>query len=137
MDTNVFIAALRSPVGANRRVFRALAEGRALPVMGDKLLLEYESVCERPEQIAGCPLSLAERQAFLEDFLSLCQWVRVYYRWRPNLPDESDNHVLELALAGAAGMIVTNNRADFLGGDLRFPEVRILTPPEFLKEMMI
>ena len=62
--------------------------------------------------------------------------MRVYYRWRPNLSDEGDNHVLELALAGAAGIIVTTNRADFLGGDLRFPEVKILTPPEFLKEMI-
>lgn len=35
--------------------------------------------------------------------------------------DEGDNHVAELAVAGGASMIVTNNRADFAGSDLRFP----------------
>jgi predicted nucleic acid-binding protein len=37
------------------------------------------------------------------------RWVTVYYGWRPNLPDEGDNHLIELALAGAAQVIVTHN----------------------------
>jgi hypothetical protein len=32
-------------------------------------------------------------------FLVRTQLVEVNYRWRPNLPDEGDNHVLELAVA--------------------------------------
>ncbi|WP_345792637.1 hypothetical protein AAG895_14140 [Thauera sp. JM12B12] len=27
------------------------------------------------------------------------RWVSVYFGWRPNLPDEGDNHLFELALA--------------------------------------
>ena len=135
VDTNVLIAALRSPDGINRRVVRALAEGKATPLIGDKLALEYLSVCERPEILSGCPLSSDERHTFFQDFLSLCRWVRVYYLWRPNLSDESDNHVIELALAGGAARVVTNNRGDFQRGELRFPDVKVVTPHEFWEEL--
>ena len=74
------------------------------------------------------PLNARERLRLFESFLSVCDWVKVYYLWRPNLKDEGDNHVLELAVAGGASMIVTNNLADFRGSDLRFPDVRILNP---------
>ena len=37
------------------------------------------------------------------------RWVVVYYGWCPNLPDEADNHLIELALAGGPATIVTHN----------------------------
>ncbi len=52
--------------------------------------------------------------------------------WRPNLQDEADNHVLELAVAGGAEIIVTGNCSDFENTALRFPGIRICTPREFL-----
>ena len=60
--------------------------------------------------------------------------MRVYYLWRPNLPDEGDNHLVELAIAGGADTIVTNNVRDVRRGELTFPSLRILTPSEFLKD---
>jgi hypothetical protein len=44
-----------------------------------------------------------------EAYLSVCEWVQVYYLWRPHLRDEADNHAFELAGAGGAATIVTNN----------------------------
>jgi predicted nucleic acid-binding protein len=81
------------------------------------------------------PLSSSERRRFFEAFLSVCEWVHVYYLWRPNLRDEGDNHIVELAVAGGACAIVTNNIADFRGSDLRFPNLRVMTPRELLKEL--
>lgn len=57
------------------------------------------------------------------------------YLWRPNLRDEGDNHVVELAVAGGASTIITNNVADFRDSDLRFPDIRILTPRDLMKEL--
>jgi len=58
----------------------------------------------------------------------------VYYLWRPNLPDESDNHLIELAVAGGAEVIVTHNQRDFGRTELRFPGLRVLTPSELIME---
>ena len=103
------------------------------PLMGTTLYLEYEDVINRNEVFKNCLLNEDERQNALDDFLSICKWIKVYYTWRPNLKDEGDNHLIELAVAGGAGIIVTNNIRDFQKPELYFPEVSILTPNQ-LKE---
>lgn len=54
--------------------------------------------------------------------------------WRPNLPDEADNHVVELAIAGGAEAIVTKNVKDFKGAELRFTGLRVLRPEDLIAE---
>jgi hypothetical protein len=58
----------------------------------------------------------------------------VCFGWRPNSPDEGDNHLIKLAVACGAGFIVTNYVADLTGGELRFPEIRVVRRLEFMKE---
>jgi uncharacterized protein len=135
VDANVLVAALRSPMGLNRRVIRACADRRAVPLVGAKLFLEYESVLGRPQLFANSPLSSSERQEFVDGFLSLCEWISVSYLWRPNLPDEGDNHVLELAVAGSAHLIITSNIRDFSRGELHFPDVEVVTPGQFMEKL--
>jgi predicted nucleic acid-binding protein len=50
------------------------------------------------------------------------------------LRDEDDNHLIDLAVAGNTGIVVTNNLRDFDGTDLRFDQIRIISPGDFLKE---
>ena len=135
IDTNVFVGALLSRGGRNRDVLRACFEDRLQPVMGHSLFLEYEEVLGRESLFRKSPLSAPERQELFEDFLNVCEWVQVYYLWRPNLRDEGDNHVLELAVAGAARMIITNNIGDFRGPDLRFPDINVLSPKDAFQEI--
>jgi len=61
--------------------------------------------------------------------------VRIAFLWRPDLPDEADNHLIELAVAGGASAVVTNNVRDLRQGELVFPGIRILTPARFLKAL--
>ena len=134
MDTNVFVAATLSASGASREVLRRCLLGRYKPLMGQALFTEYESVLARPELFLRSPISSKERDALWAAIISRCLWVRVYYLWRPNLPDEADNHVVELAIAGNAEAIVTHNTRDFAQTELRFPELRVLTPSALIGE---
>jgi putative PIN family toxin of toxin-antitoxin system len=136
IDTNVIVGALMRGEGLNRSVLRACFHDLLKPVLGHALFLEYEDVLGRDTLFRGCPLTARERQRLFKSSLGLCDWVQVYYLWRPNLRDEGDNHVLELAVAGDASMIVTNNVRDFAGSDLRFPAIRILSPRNLMKELL-
>jgi predicted nucleic acid-binding protein len=105
----------------------------AIGLISVPLFAEYESVLGRPETRQRCPLTIAEQGRLFDAFLSHTQLVEVYYRWRPNLPDEGDNHILELAVAAGDAPIVTFNRRDFRGGQLRFPSIAVETPAAWLK----
>ena len=133
MDTNVLVAALASPDGASRVVLRRCLRGQYRPLLGEALFLEYESVLRRPEPFAASPVSEAERESLWAALASRCEWTRVHYLWRPNLPDESDNHIVELALAGGAAAAITWNTDDFRG-ELPFPQLRVLTPADLLRK---
>ena len=100
--------------------------------MGEKLLTEFEDVLGRAELFRTSPLTAKEREELLDAFLSVCEWVPIFYLWRPNLPDEGDNHLIELAVAGMAAALVTQNVRDLRGGELRFPQLIIDTPAEFM-----
>jgi putative PIN family toxin of toxin-antitoxin system len=132
VDINVFTAALLSASGANREVLRACLDGRATPLMGIALFHEYEDILGREHLMRKSPLNLSDRTALFRAFLSVAEWVKVFYLWRPNLPDEGDNHLVELAVAGTARSIVTNNLGDLRHGELRFPALAVLTPKQFL-----
>ncbi len=57
---------------------------------------------------------------FMTAFLSVCEWLDVYFGRRPNLRDEHYNHLIEMAVAGGASWIVTSNVADFERPELEF-----------------
>ena len=94
------------------------------PLIGQALFTEYEAVLSRSDLFAGSPISSVERYALWAAFVSRCRWVRVRYLWRPNLPDEADNHVVELAVAGGAESIVTFNKRDLSGANSTFQGCR-------------
>jgi putative PIN family toxin of toxin-antitoxin system len=133
VDTNVFISVLiGQSESASRELVRQCLRGKYQPLMGNALFAEYQDVINRDNIIALCPLTTNERINLLAAFMNVCQWVRVYYLWRPNLPDEADNHLIELAVAGNAQIIVTKNINDFRHSQLRFSQLEILKPEEVL-----
>ncbi len=133
VDTNVFIGACLG-VGAANALVRHCIEGRLVPLMGNALYAEYEDVLSRANLFVDCRLSAAERDQLFDIFASASEWVHVYFQWRPNLRDEADNHLIELGVAGGASHLVTRNIRDVASGELVFPQLRIVTPIQFLKE---
>ncbi|WP_112941590.1 MULTISPECIES: putative toxin-antitoxin system toxin component, PIN family [unclassified Rhizobium] len=131
VDTNVLVSACIGNGPASRLVELCLT-GELTPVIGVTLFLEYLDVIEREPLFKAARLSLEERQLLLRAFVSRSQWQEVFYLWRPNLPDEADNHVFELAVAANSATIV--NQRDFRQRELRFPDLRAVTPDVFLEE---
>jgi len=133
VDTNVLVSAILSPDGAAREVLRRCLKGEAEPLISNALFLEYEDVLSRDEMFARAAIDTEERGELLEAVLSVCRWTNVTFLWRPNLPDESDNHLIELAVAGNADWIITRNTRDVTGGELKFDSFGVVTPGAWLK----
>jgi putative PIN family toxin of toxin-antitoxin system len=134
VDTNVMVSALLGSVAANRVIDACLAK-RCVPLMGAALFTEYEDLSHRGELFQDCPLDRDEREELLDIFFAVCRWTRIHYVWRPNLRDEADNHLVDLAVAGNAEIIVTRNIRDFRDSELRFPAIRIIPPEIFLRDV--
>lgn len=134
VDTNVLVSAILSPDGAAREVLRRCFGGYARPLISNALFLEYEDVLSREELFATALIGPEDREALLNAFFNVCQWINITFLWRPNLPDESDNHLIELAIAGNAEWIITGNVRDVGAGELVFDSFRIATPGAWLKE---
>ena len=133
VDTSVLIAALLGPAGPARELIRCCLRGMCKPLISNALFLEYEEVASRARILKQCPLTLSELRELLNAYYSVCEWVPIYFLWRPNLPDESDNFLIELAIVGNAYCVVTNNTRDIKGAELLFPNLHVLTPKQFLR----
>lgn len=132
LDTNVFVSALRSDGGASRQVLRRILLGQVMPLFGNALWQEYQDLLGR--DVWTPETTPEERLQVLAALARAGRWVSVYYGWRPNLRDEGDNHLIELAIAGNAEAVVTHNVRDLTRGELAWPQLRVVTPHQFLKE---
>jgi predicted nucleic acid-binding protein len=130
--TNVFVAGLRSGGGASRQILRFALGGAYLPLFSNALWLEYEDVLARP--IWTEETSPEDRLQVLAALAAAGRWVKIYYGWRPNLPDPGDDYLIELAVAGGARAVITHNVRDLRRAELRWPGVLILTPSECLEK---
>jgi predicted nucleic acid-binding protein len=98
------------------------------------LFLEYEDVLLRAENRLATGMSESDVEAFLAAFASAAQGVDVSFRWRPQLRDPNDELVLEAAVNGKAGALVTHNVRDFVDAARLF-DLSVLLPREALKEL--
>ena len=132
IDTNVWISALISKNGVSREVIRWALLEKIAPQISTTLFLEYEDVMKREKIQALCSLSIKEQEELFQAFLSTCKWNEIFYLWRPNLDDENDDFLIELAVASNSSVIVTDNIKDIEHGELKF-DIEVLTPKQFVE----
>jgi putative PIN family toxin of toxin-antitoxin system len=134
LDTSVMVAAFRSSRGASRQLLLGALAGRFELLLSVPLLLEYEAVLTRTEQLSAIGIGRRDVERVLDDVTSIARPVRLAYRWRPQLPDAKDDMVLETAVNGSADAVVTFNQADFVALKVRF-ECRVILPQVALSEL--
>jgi putative PIN family toxin of toxin-antitoxin system len=131
LDTNVLIAALRSKRGASARLLSLIGTGSFEVVLSVPLLLEYEAVFLR--DLAPYSSERQTREEILDYLCAVAERQEIFFLWRPHLRDPQDEMVLEAAVAGGCGRIISFNKKDFVGAE-RFGVV-VVTPREFLEEI--
>ena len=131
LDTNVLVSASRSRNGASFALLLALQNRHITALASVPLMLEYEAVLMRPEQLAVSERTTESTDAFLKALSLFIEPINLHYLWRPQLRDPADEMVLETALNGRAEMLITLNIADFIpASHFRLP---VLTPGAFLR----
>ena len=129
IDTNVLVAALRSRRGASFRLVSFLPNDKFSIFISVPLVLEYEDALMRLE---SSTIAEQDIRNFVDFLCEIGHHQEIFFLWRPFLPDPSDDHVLEVAVAAGCDAIVTYNKRDFKGIE-RFG-LRILDPRELLSE---
>lgn len=129
IDANVIIAALRSKKGASFRLLSLVGTNKFEIHDSVALVLEYEDVIQRHRAEIG--LSQDDVALLIDSLCSMARHNKIYFLWRPSLPDANDELILELAVSAKCAYIVTHNIKDFKGTD-KFG-IKAVTPREFLQ----
>lgn len=135
LDTDVLVAAMRSPSGASAAILKAARLGRITLLMSVSLALEFEAVCSRVEHRVAAGLSEREVSVFVSAVIAMTEPVETHFLWRPQLRDTGDEMVLEAAVNGRADALVTFNQRDYGSAPARFG-VELLLPREAIARII-
>jgi putative PIN family toxin of toxin-antitoxin system len=134
LDTNIIVAAMRSPKGASAALLLAARQSELTMLATVALALEYEAACRMTQHRIAAGLNAAEIDVFVDAVLAMVEPIEPHFLWRPQLRDPADELVLEAAINGRAAAIVTFNRRDFGTAPARFG-IEIVTPGEALRRI--
>jgi len=134
LDTDVVVAAMRSPRGASAELLRRIDAGKAVMLLSVALALEYEGTCTLAEHRLASGLSASEVGQYLDGLIALAEPVRAFFRWRPQLRDPGDELVLEAAVNGQADAIVTFNESHLREARTSFG-IKVIRPAEALRRI--
>lgn len=136
LDTDVVVAAMRSPTGASAAILQFVRQGRATLLLSVALALEYEAVCFQAEHRLASGLSEEEVEIFLTAVIAMAEPVTTHFLWRPQLRDAGDEMVLEAAVNGRADALVTFNVRDFGTVPAQFG-IKLLTPRQAITRVKL
>jgi uncharacterized protein len=124
-DTNIFISAFVFPGGRAEEAIRTIIEGPDVLVLSSSVIKETLAVLaakfgQDKEALSRTAVMLAD----LAEIVKPSKRIAV-------LADDPDNRVLECALAGRAGYIVTGDKEMLKLGE--YEGIKIITLKEFLE----
>ena len=133
LDTDVAVAAMRSPTGGSAELLRRNDSGAAQMLLTVALALEYEAICTTAEHRLASGLSAADAGIYVDGLIAMAEPVKAFFRWRPQLRDPGDEMVLEAAVNGQADAIVTFNESHLR--EARSFGIEVIRPGEALRRI--
>ena len=129
IDTNVFVAALRSTTGAAHVLFNQIGSTTKWELnLSPALFLEYE---EQAKRIAAeVNLSFQDIDKLLERIATESNKWLISDPREPRSRDPDDDFVLDLAIGAGVQYIITFNTGNFAGAGPR--GIRVIRPGDFL-----
>ena len=134
LDTNVMVAAALSERGASRQLLLRVVDGLLDGAISVALMLEYEAVLKRPENLELSKLTPEDVDVILDQVAASMEHVEIFYLWRPMLRDAGDDMVFETAVNGHADVIATFNIGDFGDAPKRFG-IEVIRPGDLLRRL--
>ena len=131
VDTSVLVAGLRSRRGAAFRLLSEVGKTHFEIALSVPLVLEYEDVLLRHAEDVG--LAADDIDALLDYFCRVGHLQRIFFLWRPLLPDPKDDLVLEVAVAAECKAVVTYNVRHFAGTEQFW--IQVSEPGPFLRDI--
>ncbi|MBP6826572.1 MAG: putative toxin-antitoxin system toxin component, PIN family [Saprospiraceae bacterium] len=127
LDTNVLLVSL-SPFSRYAPIFNALLSGRFTLLLSNEVITEYEEI-------------IAQRydQEMVQDVLRLlvslqnAELLVSHYHWKLIVNDPDDDKFVDLAVAGNADFIITNDRHFKVLEQIPFPIVQTMKAEDFLE----
>ena len=113
LDTNIIYQALKSTNGASYFILQQVRERKVQIALSVPLFEEYEAVLKRKKSLEDFGLDVEDIDKFLRFIAYVGKPYKTYFLFRPNLKDEKDNMVVELAVTSQCDYLVTNNTKDF------------------------
>ena len=129
LDTNVLVAAMRSPRGASARLVVGALRGELSLLANVALFVEYEAVMTRADHLRAARTTRARLLRVLDDLAQIVVPVEKSFSWRPQLADADDEMVLEAAINGLADALITFETLTFREAARRFG-IATMTPRE-------
>ncbi len=129
LDTNVLVSALLFPRGIPGAVLRRLRDGSFTIIFSPGLLDEFAAVLSHPKIKTKYKLNASDIEAVFSLFAMRGELVESEEQMRV-CRDPQDDFLLETAVAGRAGYIVTGDQ-DLLVLK-KFRKIRLIKPGRFL-----
>ena len=133
LDTNILYQALMSKTGACYFILQQVRNRKIRIALSVPVFFEYQDVLTRDKSLKDFELKLNDVEKFLRFIAYIGKTFEIYFLLRPNLKDEKDNKIVELAVTSQSDYLITSNTRDFKNAELKFDQLRIITPGEFVK----
>jgi predicted nucleic acid-binding protein len=138
LDCDVLFSGLRSTVGASRILLLAIEARVVVPLVSVAMVIEYEAVLKRADNLLACGLVAADVDRFLDAFIAHSDHIVSYFRIRPAIQDPNDEMFAEAAINGQAEALVSFNLRDYQpadpGGAGRF-DIPVCRPGDIVRRL--